>query len=73
MPSIGVIHCYEDSTDGGGNMLSLNMKGRMSLTYNKGDFFASLILKADGKWYKTGRLSSLNAIENFSLSVGVRF
>lgn len=73
MPSIGVINCYEDSTDGSAAMLSLNAKGRMSLTYNKGDFFTCLIVKADGKWYKTGRLSSFNAIENFSLSVGVRF
>lgn len=73
MPSIGVIRCYEDSSDGRDSMLSLNAKGRMSLTYNKGDFFTCLIIKADGKWYKTGRLSSFNAIENFSLSVGVRF
>ncbi len=73
MPSIGVIRCYEDSSDGGGALLSLNIKGRMSLTYNKDDFFTCLIVKGDGKWYKTGRLSAFNAIENFSLSVGVRF
>ena len=73
MPSVGVIHCYEDSYDGADKMLSLNAKGRMSLTYNRGDFFTCLILKADGKWYKTGRLSAFSAIENFSLSVGVRF
>lgn len=73
MPSIGIIRCYEDSSDGKDTMLSLNAKGRMSLTYNKGDFFTCLIIKADGKWYKTGQLSSFNAIENFSLSVGVRF
>ncbi|MDE6010471.1 MAG: DUF4421 family protein, partial [Muribaculaceae bacterium] len=65
--------CYEDSSEGRTAMLSLNAKGRMSLTYNKGDFFTCLIAKADGKWYKTGNLSSFNAIENFSLSVGVRF
>lgn len=73
LPSIGVIKCYEDSSEGQDKMLSLNAKGRMSLTYNKGDFFTCLILKADGKWYKTGHLSAFNAIENFSLSVGVRF
>lgn len=73
MPSIGVIRCYEDSSDGRDSMLSLNAKGRMSLTYNNGDFFTCLIVKADGKWYKTGHLSAFTAIENFSLSVGVRF
>lgn len=73
LPSIGIIRCFEDSSDGKDTMLSLNAKGRMSLTYNKGDFFTCLIFKADGKWYKTGRLSAFNAIENFSLSVGVRF
>lgn len=73
MPSIGVLHCSEDSTDGTDYMLSLNVKGRMSLTYNKGDFFTCLIMKGDGKWYKTGSLSFFNAIENLSLSVGVRF
>lgn len=73
MPSIGVMHCTEDSYDGSTKLLSLNAKGRMSLTYNKGDFFVCLIAKADGHWYKTGRLSIFNAIENASLSVGIRF
>ena len=73
MPSTGVIRCYEDSSDSKDSMFSLNVKGRMSLTYNLRDFFTCLIFKADGRWYKTGRLSAFNAIENFSLSVGVRF
>lgn len=73
MPSIGVLHCTEESVDGSAKLLSLNAKGRMSMTYNKDDFFLCLIGKADGHWYKTGRLSIFNAIENLSLSVGVRF
>ena len=73
MPSIGVIHCFEDSHDGKTKLLSMNIKGRMSLTYNLGDFFTCLIVKADGHWYKTGQLSVFSAIESASLSVGVRF
>lgn len=73
MPSIGVLHATELSTQGSSKMISLNAKGRMSLTYNKGDFFTCLILKADGKFYSANRLSVFSSIENASLSVGVRF
>ena len=73
MPSIGVLHCYEDSYDGSAKLLSLNLKARTSLTYNHGDFFTCLIGKIDGHWYKTGKLSVFSAIENVSLSVGIRF
>ncbi len=73
MPSIGVIHCTEESVDGSGKLFSLNFNGRMSLTYNLNNFFLCLIAKANGQWYHTSRLSVFNAIENASLSVGVRF
>ncbi|MDE6330593.1 MAG: DUF4421 domain-containing protein [Muribaculaceae bacterium] len=73
MPSVGVMHCTEDSYEGSSKMLSLNAKGRMSLTYNHNDFFLCLIGKADGHLYKTGHLAVFNAIENASLSLGIRF
>lgn len=73
LPSIGIMHCYEDSHDGKVKLFSMNLKGRMSLTYNNGDFFTGLILRLDGHWYKTRQLSVFSAIENASLSVGVRF
>lgn len=73
MPSIGVLHCTEESEDKSAKLLSLNANWRMSLTYNKDNFFTCFIVKVDGHWYKTSRLSVFNAIENASLSVGVRF
>lgn len=73
MPSIGITRCYEDSRDGGANLLALNALGRMSLTYNQRDFFICLILKANLQWYRSGRLSFLSGIENLSLSIGYRF
>lgn len=73
MPSIGIMHCLEESTEGKGKMFSFNAKGRMSLTYNLNDFFLCFIAKADGHLYNSGRLTVFNAIENASLSVGVRF
>lgn len=73
MPSVGLLHATEQSSQGSSKLFSLNAKGRMSLTYNKGDFFTCLIAKADGKWYNSKPLSVFSAIENISLSVGVRF
>ncbi|MDE5842911.1 MAG: DUF4421 domain-containing protein [Muribaculaceae bacterium] len=73
MPSVGVLHCTEQSTDGSGKLFSLNIKGRISFTYNLNNFFISFIAKADGHWYNSQHLSVFNAIENASLSLGVRF
>ncbi|MDE6810958.1 MAG: DUF4421 domain-containing protein [Muribaculaceae bacterium] len=73
MPSVGIIHCTEDSSEGSAKLLSMNIKGRISFTYNLNDFFISFIAKGDGHWYNSKRLSVFNAIENASLSVGVRF
>lgn len=73
LPSIGVIHCYEDASDGSGKQLSLNIHGRASLTYNHRNFFLSLIGKISGNWYTSKNLSLFNAIEYFSANVGFRF
>lgn len=72
-PSIGVIHCSEDSSEGQANLFSLCPKGRMSITYNKDNFFICGIAKAMGYWYLTKKLSVFNSIANFSISLGVRF
>ena len=73
MPSIGINHCYEDSSEGSGTLLSLNIHGRTSLTYNHRSLFASLIGKITGNWYISKSLSLFNAIEYFSVNVGFRF
>ena len=73
MPSIGVNHCYEDSSEGSGRLMSLNIHGRTSLTYNHRSLFASLIGKITGNWYTSSHLSLFNAIEYFSFNIGFRF
>lgn len=73
MPSIGLTKCYEDSNDGGQNLLALNALGRMSFTYNLSDLFVSLIAKANLQWYSSNRVTLFSGIENLSLSVGYRF
>lgn len=73
LPSLGMIWAYEDSYDGARNLLAMNLNAKMSLTYNKGDFFVCFIGRFDGKWYRSKTLSVLSSVENFSLSVGVRF
>ena len=57
MPSIGLSHCYEDSLEGEKFMFAMNINARMSLTYNLGNFFFSLIGKMNGHWYKSGTYS----------------
>lgn len=73
MPSIGFNHCFEDSSEGKGQQFALNIHGRTSLTYNHRSMFVSLIGKITGNWYISRNLSLFNAIEYFSLNVGVRF
>lgn len=73
MPSIGVNHCYEDSSEGSGTLLSLNIHGRTSVTFNHRSMFASFIGKITGNWYTSKSTSLFNAIEYFSFNVGFRF
>lgn len=73
MPSIGFNRCFEDSADGATTLLSLNIKGRMSLTYNYRSLFMGLIARMDGHWYRSPRHSLFNSIATFSANVGVRF
>ena len=73
MPSIGANHCYEDSSDGSGTQLALNIQGRSSLTFNHRSLFAALIGNITGNWYTSKNLSLFNAIEYFSVNVGFRF
>ena len=73
MPSIGANHCYEDSSEGSGTLLSLNIHGRTSLTYNYRSFFTSFIGKITGNWFTSSRTSLFNAIEYFNFNVGFRF
>ena len=73
MPSIGVNHCYEDTSEGSGTQFALGVHGRASLTYNHRSMFVALQAKITGNWYTSPNLSLFNAIEFFSFNVGVRF
>ncbi|MCH5230646.1 MAG: DUF4421 domain-containing protein [Muribaculaceae bacterium] len=73
MPSVGFSHYYEDSLEGNKYLLSLNIQGKLSLTYNLGNYFFGLFGNIKGHYYKQGQMSLFSSIENFSAYVGLRF
>ena len=73
IPAIGLSHCYEDSLEGTGMMTAISGRSMTSLTYNKGDFFACLIGKVDGNWYKSHHYSFFSSIETLQANIGLRF
>lgn len=73
MPSIGFSHYYEDSLEGNKYLLSLNILGKISLTYNLGNFYFGLFGKVNGHYYRQGTMRLFSSIENFSAYVGLRF
>lgn len=73
MPEFGVTHCYEDSFEGSSTLFAMNIRARVSLSYNHNDFFICAVGKLDGSLYKTGKTSLFSSIENGSISVGFRF
>lgn len=73
MPSIGVSRYYADSYEGKKYLLSLNIQGRVSLTYNLGNYYFGLFGKMNGHLYKQGGMSLFSSIENFSAYIGLRF
>lgn len=75
MPAFGVSHCYEDSLEGDKYKFAFHINGRSSLTYNLGNYFFSLIAKANGHLYRSGTydMTLFNSIINFSANIGIRF
>lgn len=73
MPAVGFSHYYEDSIEGNKYLISLNIQGKMSLTYNLGNFYFGLIGKMNGHLYKQSKASMFSSIENFAAYVGLRF
>ena len=73
MPSIGFSHYYQDSLEGDKYLLSLNISGRVSLTYNLGNYYFGLFGKMNGHYYRQGHMSLFSSIENFSAYIGLRF
>lgn len=73
MPAVGFSHYYEDSLEGNKYLISLSIQGRISLTYNLGNYFFGLLGKMNGHLYKQGKTSMFSSIENFSAYIGLRF
>lgn len=72
-PGVGYTFTYEDSIEKSNKLLALTLKGQSSITYNLKDFFVCAVGKLDGNWYNSGSYSFLSSVENFQLSVGIRF
>lgn len=72
-PSIGWNTCYPDSSEGSGNLVSLNVKGSFSLVWNSGRFFAGIKGRADGHWYRSFKYSVFDSLLTFTGQFGVRF
>lgn len=73
IPAIGLNRCFDDSLEGKQDMLSLEITGRTSLTWNIDNFFLGVQLQFDGSWYRSSDYSLFSSVENASVSVGVRF
>jgi hypothetical protein len=73
LPSIGYKHCLQSCTGGKDDIFSLNVKGKMGITYNYGDIFSSLSGKIDGHWFAKPHYNFFNSVENVALTLGVRF
>lgn len=72
-PSIGWRHSFEDSVDGERDMFALDLRGRLGLVYNIGHFFYGLQLLVDGHFYHSKYHNFINSLQDFTLSIGVRF
>ena len=73
LPSFGFKHCLDSSVEGNTDLFSLNIKGMFALVYSHRDLFVGLHGKMDGHWYASRQYNFFNAIENLSLTAGVRF
>lgn len=73
IPGIGFSHYYEDSIEGDKYLVALNIQGRLSLTYNLGNYYFGIFGKMNGHLYKQGKTSMFSSIENFSAYLGIRF
>lgn len=73
LPSIGYKHSYNGTTDGRKDMLSTNIKGMMSFTYNHKALFTSLVLHYDGHLNLKPGYTFYNSMASASLIVGMRF
>ncbi len=73
MPSVGYKHCFESSIDGRRNLFSFNIRNRLGLVRNQGDFFYALQLNYDAHLYHSSFNNIFNSIIEINLMGGIRF
>lgn len=73
LPSIGFKHCFADNIDGGGNIFSVNFKGKLGLVRNTKRFFYGMGFHVDGHWYRSENYWLTNTIWSLTLTAGFRF
>ncbi len=73
LPSLGFKHCLIDSEEGRNNILSANIKAKMSFVYNHKQLFAGMLAKMDMHWYSSRRYNFFNSIEYVNFVAGFRF
>ncbi len=73
LPSIGLKHCMKTSIENRKKLFSYNLKGKMSIIYNRNRLFAGFVGKIDAHWYYSKQYSLINAVENLNVCAGYRF
>lgn len=73
LPGLGWNHCYEDSVEGAGELVSLNVKGGLSLVYNNKAFFCAAGSQMEGHWYRSLSYSMFDSLMLFTAHAGIRF
>lgn len=72
-PSVGWNHSFDDSFDGKRDNLALDLRGRLGLVRNAGNFFYGLHLIFDGHLYYNKTHNFVNSLEDLTLTAGFRF
>lgn len=73
LPSVGFKHCSANSTDGKRDLFSLNIRGKVGIVRNKGNFFYAGQFCFDGHLYNSRTNRFFNSVEEFNITAGFRF
>lgn len=73
LPGLGISFSYTDSTTGRKDLVSLNIRQMLSLTYTNRQFFLTLNGTFHGNLLPTSGVRFNSGIVNFQASTGVRF
>lgn len=73
IPCFGLNHSLNDTKEKQKDLVSFNIKAKMSLVYNYKRFFYSLNGKFDGHFYNGNDYKFFNSVGNLALVAGFRF